>query len=89
MIDPTTIQPALPGKVQFGATVTFLNEEGLQKTVSIVGIDEIEPARGKISWISPLAKAFLNHVEGDFVTFRSPKGEEEIEILKVNYLEIE
>jgi transcription elongation factor GreB len=75
-------------RVQFGATVTYQNEEGQTKKVQIVGIDEIKPAEGKISWISPLAKALLNHEVGDSALFRSPKSEEELEILKIEYLEI-
>ena len=85
VIDPALVKAT---KVQFGATVTFQNEEGVTKKISIVGIDEIAPAQGKISWISPLAKVFLNHSVGDAVTFRSPKGEEELEIIKLEYLEI-
>jgi transcription elongation factor GreB len=75
-------------KVQFGATVTFQNEEGLRKKVYIVGIDETDPAIGKISWISPLAKALLNHESGDLSVLKSPKGEEDLEIIRVEYLEV-
>lgn len=89
VIDPALVVPAKPVKIQFGATVTFQNEEGVKKTVSIMGIDETEPGKGKISWISPLAKALLNQEVGDAVTFRSPKGEEELEILKIEYKEID
>lgn len=88
VIDPAKVIPAKPVKIQFGATITFQNEEGEKKTVSIVGIDESEPGKGKISWISPLAKVLLNQEVGDAVTFRSPKGEEELEILKIEYKEI-
>jgi transcription elongation factor GreB len=89
VIDPAQVVTAKPVKIQFGATVTFSNEEGVKKTVSIMGIDETEPSKGKISWISPLAKALLNQEVGDAVTFRSPKGEEELEILKIEYKSIE
>jgi transcription elongation factor GreB len=85
VIDPATVHS---GKVQFGATVTFQNESGQRKKVHIVGIDETDPARGKISWISPLAKSLLNQGPGDAPLFKSPKGEEELEILSVDYLEI-
>lgn len=88
VIDPAQVTPTKPIKVQFGATVTFANEEGAKKTISIVGIDETEPGKGKISWISPLAKVLLNQEIGDAVSFRSPKGEEELEILKIEYKEI-
>jgi transcription elongation factor GreB len=82
VIDPASIKT---DKVQFGATVTYANEEGVKKKVQIVGIDEIAPTQGKISWISPLAKVLLNQSVGDAVTFVSPKGEEELEILKIEY----
>ena len=85
IIDPISVKST---RVQFGATVTFTNEDGLKKIMSIVGIDEIEPSVGKISWISPLAKVLLNQAKGDAVTFRSPKGEEELEIVKIEYKEI-
>lgn len=82
VIDPASVKS---DKVQFGATVTYQNEEGVKKKVQIVGIDEIAPTQGKISWISPLAKVLLNQEVGETVTFISPKGEEELEILKIEY----
>jgi transcription elongation factor GreB len=85
VIDPVGVQSE---KVQFGATVTFQNEAGIKRKVHIVGIDETAPAAGKISWISPIAKALLNHSVGDATVFHSPKGEEELEILRIDYLEI-
>ncbi len=88
VIDPVLVNPSKPVKVQFGATVTFSNEEGIKKTISIMGIDETEPSKGKISWISPLAKVLLNQEVGDAVSFKSPKGEEELEVLKIEYKEI-
>ena len=75
-------------KVQFGATVTYCGEDGTKKTVHIVGIDETDPAKGKISWISPLAKALLNQETGAVTLFRSPRGEEELEVLEVRYIDI-
>lgn len=85
VIDPALVKAT---KIQFGATVTFQNEEEIKKTISIVGIDESDPGKGKVSWISPLAKVILNQEKGDAVTFRSPKGEEELEIIKIEYKEI-
>lgn len=82
VIDPAQVKST---KVQFGAKVTFSNEAGVKKVVQIVGIDEIDPGKGKISWISPLAKVLLNQEVGEAVTFVSPKGEEELEILKIVY----
>jgi transcription elongation factor GreB len=85
VIDPVLVKAE---KVQFGATVTYENEDGIKKTISIVGIDEIDPARGKVSWISPLAKTLLNASLGEAVTFQSPKGESELEIIRIEYREI-
>jgi transcription elongation factor GreB len=56
-----------------------------ERTVTIVGVDEADPAKGHVSWISPIAKALLKAREGDTVVLRSPSGEEQLEILEVNY----
>jgi transcription elongation factor GreB len=72
-------------QVFFGATVTVLDEAGRERTYSIVGMDEADPGRGWVSWISPIAKALLKAREGDVVTLRSPGGEEQLEILEVSY----
>jgi transcription elongation factor GreB len=72
-------------RVLFGATVTVEHEEGGEKVYRIVGIDETNIARGHVSWISPVAKALLNSRVGDVVTLKSPKGEEELEILSIRY----
>jgi len=72
-------------QVFFGATVTYLNQAGEEHTVTIVGIDEIDPLNGKISWISPVARAITKAREGDVVALRTPAGMEELEILEVRY----
>jgi len=72
-------------QVFFGATVRVLGASG-EKTVTIVGVDEVDPAKGHVSWVSPIAKALLKAREGDTVTLRSPAGEEQLEILEVTYL---
>lgn len=86
------VDPAAPRedetRIFFGATVTFANEEGEEKAVSIVGVDEIDTSRGYISWISPLARALIKAREGDVVTLHAPGGTEELEILEVKYREI-
>ena len=69
----------------FGATVAYRDRAGVERAVSIVGIDEVDPARGRVSWISPIAKALLKAREGDVVTLRTPAGAEEIEVLEVRY----
>jgi transcription elongation factor GreB len=73
-------------RAYFGATVTVRNAKGEERTVSIVGIDEIDTARGYISWVSPMARALLKAREGDMVTLRMPGGVDELEILEVRYL---
>lgn len=72
-------------QVFFGATVTYVNGAGDEHTVTIVGIDELDPLKGKISWVSPVARALTKAREGDVVTLRTPGGEEELEILSVEY----
>ena len=73
------------GRVFFGATVTTANEKGEERTIKIVGVDEVDLARGHVSWISPIAKALLRAEEGDVVKLRTPAGVEELEIVKVEY----
>ncbi|RYZ79868.1 MAG: transcription elongation factor GreB [Proteobacteria bacterium] len=85
VIDPLE-QPQ--GKVLFGATVTVLDESENRKTYQIVGVDETDFAKGKVSWISPIAKALLQAKEGDVVTFESPRGDEELEIEKIEFKSI-
>ena len=71
-------------QVFFGAQVRVRGREG-ERTVRIVGVDEVDPARGLISWISPVAKALLKCREGDTVTVRTPAGDEKLEIMEVSY----
>ncbi len=85
------VDPAAPreeetaGQVFFGATVDVRNARGEPRTISIVGVDEIDTARGYISWVSPMARALLKAREGDTVTLRTPAGAEEIDIVEVRY----
>ena len=72
-------------QVFFGATVTCANEKGEERTVKIVGVDEVELAKGHVSWISPIARALLRAEEGDVVKLRTPQGVEDIEIVQVRY----
>jgi transcription elongation factor GreB len=71
-------------QVFFGATVR-LRSASSEKTLTIVGVDEADPAAGRVSWISPIASALLKARAGDRVTLRSPAGEERLEILEVSY----
>ena len=89
------VDPAAPrdeesaAQVFFGATVTVANAQGDDRTVSIVGIDETDTARGYISWISPMARALLKAREGDTVKVRTPGGVEELDVVSVRYEPLE
>lgn len=72
--------------VYFGATVTVTDETGSEAVYSLVGIDEADPGCGRISWISPLARALLKAEVGEMVRFQSPGGLRELEIVAVEYL---
>ena len=72
-------------QVFFGATVTYANAAGDERTVTIKGIDEADNLAGEVSWISPIARALLKAREGDEVTLLTPAGAERIEILQVQY----
>jgi transcription elongation factor GreB len=71
-------------QVFFGATVRLKSSAGL-RTITILGLDEVDPARGIVSWVSPIAKALLKAREGESVTLRTPGGEERLEIMEVSY----
>lgn len=71
-------------QVFFGATVRVRGREG-EREVRIVGVDEVDPARGHVSWISPIARALLKAREGETVTVRTPAGNEALDILEVRY----
>jgi transcription elongation factor GreB len=72
-------------QVFFGATVTYANEDGAETTVTIVGVDEADFARGQVSWISPIARALMKAREGDVVELRAPSGVEQLEVLEIRY----
>ena len=86
VVDPTKLKG---DQVFFGSTVTIRNEEDEEKTYAIVGVDEIEVSKGRISWRSPLGAALLKTRVGDVITFRTPKGVQEIEIIDIKYQAIE
>jgi transcription elongation factor GreB len=87
VVDPTAPRDGDDtDRIYFGATVRVANARGEERTVSIVGVDEIDTARGYISWVSPMARALLKAREGDTVILRTPAGVEEIEVLDVRYV---
>lgn len=73
-------------QIFFGATVTYCNEQGEESTIRIVGIDEADASVGDVSWISPIARVFLKHYEGDTVQLPTPKGVKKLEIVEVSYV---
>ncbi len=85
IVDPLKINS---DQVLFGATVRMLQEDDIEKVYSIVGIDETDLSKGYVSWISPIATALFKAKVGDVITFRSPKGLKEIEILEITYKEL-
>ncbi len=83
IVDPLTV--VKKDRIFFGATVVIRDEEGIEKTYRIVGVDEMDIEKGKISWVSPLANALFKAQVDDVVLFKSPRGVREIEILEIRY----
>jgi transcription elongation factor GreB len=74
-------------QIFFGATVTYADEAGEERTITIKGIDEADNLAGEVSWVSPIARALLKAREGDAVTLLTPKGPQRIEVMGVRYPE--
>lgn len=87
VVDPTRRENT--DQVFFGATVTVREDQGREQTYQIVGVDETDSRRGRISWVSPLARALLKSREGEMVRFRCPSGWREVEVLEIEYRRIE
>jgi len=83
VVDPA----AQPNRDQifFGATVLYCDQTGNEQEVTIVGVDEAEPLAGKISWVSPVARALIKAREGDTVSLQTPGGVQTLDILEVRY----
>jgi transcription elongation factor GreB len=87
VVDPAKRE--VTDQIFFGATVSYLASDGAEQTITIVGMDEVDPARGLVSWISPVARALLKAREGDTVALRLPQGTCSLEILSVEYHALE
>jgi transcription elongation factor GreB len=74
-----------PDDVRFGATVTVSADEGAERKYQLVGVDEADAPAGKIAFLSPVARALLGKRRGDVAVVRTPRGDEELEILAVDY----
>jgi transcription elongation factor GreB len=72
-------------QIFFGATVTYANAKGEERTITIKGIDEADHLHGEVSWVSPIARALLKAREGDEVSLMTPGGVETLEVLEVSY----
>ena len=72
-------------QIFFGATVTYANSKGEERTITIKGIDEVDHLAGEVSWVSPIARALLKAREGDEVSLMTPGGLETLEVLEVRY----
>jgi transcription elongation factor GreB len=83
VVDPARQQNL--DRVFFGATVTYATKEGDERTVTIVGVDEVDADNGKVSWISPIARSLMKAQEGDIVELRTPHGPEPIEVVEIKY----
>ncbi|MBC8158243.1 MAG: transcription elongation factor GreB [Alphaproteobacteria bacterium] len=74
-------------QVFFGATVTYIDNHDKERTVRLVGVDEARHELGEVSWVSPIARALHKAYEGDVVKLQTPNGIEEIEVVKIAYLD--
>jgi transcription elongation factor GreB len=72
-------------QIFFGATVTVVGDQGIERTVTIKGIDEVDPLRGEVSWVSPIARALLKSRVGDEVSVATPAGPQALEVVRVTY----
>jgi len=72
-------------QVFFGATVTYVDEKGTQRTVTIMGVDEADSLQGQVSWVSPIARTLVKSRVGDELKLITPSGVVPIEVLQVHY----
>ena len=71
--------------VRFGACVTVRESDGGETSYRIVGVDETDPDENRVSWMSPIAKALLNHRLSERIRFKFPSGEQELQIIDISY----
>ena len=86
VVDPEVMRGGRAAtQVFFGATVRYANAAGTERTVSIVGLDEVDLDRNHISWLSPLARALMKSGPGDRVVLHAPGGTEQLQVREVRY----
>lgn len=83
VVDPS--QQTDKARTYFGARVTYVDETERERTVTIVGEDEVDPTNGRVSFVSPIARALMRTRIGDVVTLHTPRGPQEIEVLAIRY----
>ena len=83
VVDPALMRGST--QVFFGARVRFVRNGEQEESVTIVGVDEVDPAARRISWVSPVGRALLKAHEGDSVVLRLPEGVDELEVIEVRY----
>ena len=83
VVDPSVHQGS--DQVFFGATVSYVDYTGEERTVTILGTDEAESTQGQVSWVSPVAQSLLKARVGDEVLLSTPAGQRLLEVLDVNY----
>jgi transcription elongation factor GreB len=86
IVDPTQITS---DKIQFGATTSVMDENGQEKKFTIVGVDEVDTSRGRISWQSPIGRSLLGKKIGDEVLIKIPAGEVAYEVISICYSAID
>ena len=82
------VEPAIhhgSDQVFFGATVTYLEDDSVERTITILGIDEAESSQGQVSWMSPVARALLKSRVGDEISLAAPGGMHRLEVMGVQY----
>lgn len=83
VVDPKEQQRL--SRVFFGATVTYAKADGSEHTVALVGVDEADLSKGKISWLSPVAQALMKAKAGDRVHLHTPAGIDDVDIVAIRY----
>lgn len=86
IVDPTQITS---DKIQFGATIGIVDENGQEKKFTIVGVDEVDTSRGRISWQSPIGRSLIGKKTGDEVLIKIPAGEVVYEVISISYCAID
>lgn len=82
VVDPQSIKSE---QIQFGATIELCDEDGHTRTISIVGVDEIDTKLGRLSWQSPFGRALLGKKVGDWAIIQLPAGEKSYEVVSIAY----